>query len=450
MEALAFRHVEFTYPNTDKKALDDVSFAVRPSEFIVICGKSGCGKSTLLRHMKKNMMPYGDRQGEILYEGHDLAELDNRVSAAEIGFVQQNPENQIVTDKVWHELSFGLESLGISNQEIRRRVAEMASFFGIQSWFRRDVYELSGGQKQLLNLASIMAMQPKVLVLDEPTSQLDPIAATEFLETLAKINRELGTTIILSEHRLEEVFPMADRVMVMEEGKVTAFDTIDVVGRFLSGQGERHPLFLGLPAPMKIYAEVKPEGPCPVTVREGRLWLNGLLPGGAREREPAPPPPRPPRNPKDPPLLELTDVWFRYEKAGADILTIHVEADTAENTRKALEIIQGCGVTPAISIKPKTPAESVLPFLDLCGLILVMTVEPGFGGQSFLHSTMPKLHQLRQWIDEQNPACELEVDGGVNVETAKICRDNGANVLVAGSAYFKAADPAAFVRAVKA
>ena len=221
MEALAFRHVEFTYPNTDKKALDDVSFAVRPSEFIVICGKSGCGKSTLLRHMKKNMMPYGDRQGEILYEGHDLAELDNRVSAAEIGFVQQNPENQIVTDKVWHELSFGLESLGISNQEIRRRVAEMASFFGIQSWFRRDVYELSGGQKQLLNLASIMAMQPKVLVLDEPTSQLDPIAATEFLETLAKINRELGTTIILSEHRLEEVFPMADRVMVMEEGNTS-------------------------------------------------------------------------------------------------------------------------------------------------------------------------------------------------------------------------------------
>ena len=263
MEALAFRHVEFTYPNTDKKALDDVSFAVRTSEFIVICGKSGCGKSTLLRHMKKNMMPYGDRQGEILYEGHDLAELDNRVSAAEIGFVQQNPENQIVTDKVWHELSFGLESLGVSNQEIRRRVAEMASFFGIQSWFRRDVYELSGGQKQLLNLASIMAMQPKVLVLDEPTSQLDPIAATEFLETLAKINRELGTTIILSEHRLEEVFPMADRVMVMEEGKVTAFDTIDVVGRFLSGQGERHPLFFGASGPYENLCGGEARGPLP-------------------------------------------------------------------------------------------------------------------------------------------------------------------------------------------
>ena len=137
-------------------------------------------------------------------------------------------------------------------------------------------------------------------------------------------------------------------------------------------------------------------------------------------------------------------------KAGSSILTLHVEADTQENTLEALRRIRENGVRAAISVKPNTPAEAVLPFLPLCDLILVMTVEPGFGGQSFLHSTMPKLHQIRQWIDEQNPACELEVDGGVNVETAKICRDNGANVLVAGSAYFKAADPAAFVRAVKA
>ena len=137
-------------------------------------------------------------------------------------------------------------------------------------------------------------------------------------------------------------------------------------------------------------------------------------------------------------------------KAGSSILTLHVEADTQENTLEALRRIRENSVRAAISVKPNTPAEAVLPFLPLCDLILVMTVEPGFGGQSFLHSTMPKLHQIRQWIDEQNPACELEVDGGVNVETAKICRDNGANVLVAGSAYFKAADPAAFVRAVKA
>ena len=139
----------------------------------------------------------------------------------------------------------------------------------------------------------------------------------------------------------------------------------------------------------------------------------------------------------------------QFCKAGADILTIHVEADTVENTRKALEIIQGCGVTPAISIKPKTPAESVLPLLDLCGLILVMTVEPGFGGQSFMADLMPKLQTVRSYIDEKNPTCELEVDGGINPETAKVCIAHGANVLVAGSAYFKSADKAAFVRSIK-
>lgn len=136
-------------------------------------------------------------------------------------------------------------------------------------------------------------------------------------------------------------------------------------------------------------------------------------------------------------------------KAGADILTVHVEADTEENTRKALEMIRRNGVRPAICVKPKTPAEAVLPFIDLCSLILVMTVEPGFGGQSFMEDMMPKLKKIREYISEKNPSCELEVDGGVNEKTAMICRQNGADVLVAGSAYFKAEDAAAFVRAVK-
>ena len=148
----------------------------------------------------------------------------------------------------------------------------------------------------------------------------------------------------------------------------------------------------------------------------------------------------------DRPLRYVDD----FCKAGADILTVHVEADTEENTRRALERIRENGVKAAISVKPKTPASAVLPFLELCDLILVMTVEPGFGGQSFMANMMPKLKTIRGWIDEKNPACELEVDGGVNVETGRVCRENGANVLVAGSAYFKAEDPAAFVRAAKA
>ena len=137
-------------------------------------------------------------------------------------------------------------------------------------------------------------------------------------------------------------------------------------------------------------------------------------------------------------------------KAGSDILTIHVEADTEENTLAALKRIRALGVKPAISVKPKTPAEAVLPYLPYCDLILVMTVEPGFGGQAFMEDMMPKLKQIRTYIDAQNPTCELEVDGGINEKTALICRENGANVLVAGSAYFKSADPAAFVKGVTA
>lgn len=148
----------------------------------------------------------------------------------------------------------------------------------------------------------------------------------------------------------------------------------------------------------------------------------------------------------DRPLRYVDD----FCKAGSDLLTVHVEADTQENTLAALKRIRENGVRAAISVKPKTPAEAVLPFLPYCDLILVMTVEPGFGGQSFMQDMMPKLKTIRGYIDAQNPGCELEVDGGVNAETARICRENGANVLVTGSAYFKAADPAAFVRAVKA
>ena len=143
MAIIETRKLTFTYALQNKKALDDISLNINESEFVVLCGKSGCGKSTLLRHLKKNMMPYGNREGEIVYIGEKLEELDDRRSASEIGFVQQNPDNQLVTDKVWHELAFGLESLGLDNKVIRTRVAEMASFFDIQTWFRKDVTELS-------------------------------------------------------------------------------------------------------------------------------------------------------------------------------------------------------------------------------------------------------------------------------------------------------------------
>jgi len=147
----------------------------------------------------------------------------------------------------------------------------------------------------------------------------------------------------------------------------------------------------------------------------------------------------------DRPLRYVED----FCRAGADILTVHVESDLPANIRAALEKTRALGVRAGLSVKPNTRAEAVLPFLELCDLILVMTVEPGFGGQSFMADMMPKLRTVRGWIDQKNPGCELEVDGGVNEKTGRLCVENGANVLVAGSAWFKSADPAAFARALK-
>ena len=190
MAYIEIKDLSFTYPTADEAALDRVSLTVEQGQYITVCGKSGSGKTTLLRHLKGVLAPHGKRSGTILFEGKPLEDMDLRSQAQKIGYVMQNPDHQIVTDQVWHELAFGLESLGIDQKTIRLRVAEMASYFGIQAWFHRDVAELSGGQKQLLNLASVMAMQPEVLILDEPTSQLDPIAASDFLNTVRKINLE--------------------------------------------------------------------------------------------------------------------------------------------------------------------------------------------------------------------------------------------------------------------
>ncbi len=319
MERFTIRGLTFTYPNESQKALDDLNFGVGDGEFIVIAGPSGCGKSTLLRHLKTVLAPHGKVSGEILFEGRALAEIGQREQSERIGFVMQNPDNQLVTDKVWHELAFGLESLGYDTPTIRGRVAEMANFFGIQTWFYKDVSELSGGQKQLLNLASIMVMQPAVLILDEPTSQLDPIAAADFLATLGKINRELGTAVIITEHRLEEVLPLCDRVLVMDEGKILCEGTAREVGERLKNC--RHGMFLSMPAPMRIYAAVPNGLECPVTVRDGRLWLSELAEEGVLRRTPPyEETEEDPGQSEEAPALELNDVWFKYGKDLPDVL----------------------------------------------------------------------------------------------------------------------------------
>ena len=219
VEKIKIKNLIFSYPNSEKKALDDINLTVNQGEFVTICGKSGCGKSTLLRHLKPILTPHGKTSGEIYFDGKSIYDLSDREQAENIGFVMQNPDNQIVTDKVWHELVFGLESLGINSAEIRSKAAEMASFFGIQNWFYENVANLSGGQKQILNLASVMIMNPTLLLLDEPSSQLDPISAHDFFTMLERINTELGVTIILSEHNLSEVFPLSDRSWLRQNNR---------------------------------------------------------------------------------------------------------------------------------------------------------------------------------------------------------------------------------------
>ena len=315
MQTFTITDLSFTYPTESVRALQNVSLSIEAGSFTVLCGRSGCGKSTLLRQLKPILQPHGTQTGEILFEGKPLSSLSQRTQSARIGFVLQNLDAQLVTDKVWHELAFGLESLGLSTPVIRRRVAEIASFFGIQNWFYKPVCELSGGQKQLVNLASVMALEPSVLLLDEPTSQLDPIAATDFLSTLGRINRELGTTIILSEHRLEDALALSTNVVFLERGRILDTGTASEVGSRLKAAGSD--MFSAMPVPMRIYAGVPNDLPCPVTVAQGRQWLEAFS-----ETHPlCPVPPAAPSEKREgPAAVELDEAFFRYDKQSPDVV----------------------------------------------------------------------------------------------------------------------------------
>ncbi|MBE6986929.1 MAG: ATP-binding cassette domain-containing protein [Ruminococcaceae bacterium] len=316
MAHFQIRDLCFSYPASQgKPSLENINLSIEKGEYIVLCGKSGSGKTTLLRHLKTVLTPHGKRTGQILFNGTPIDQVSLHDQAAKVGYVMQDPDDQIVTDKVWHELAFGLESLGVDQKTMRARVSEMACYFGIAHWFHRDVAELSGGQKQLLNLASIMAMQPEVLILDEPTSQLDPIAASDFLNTVRKINLELGTTVIITEHRLEDIFPYADRAIVMDGGRVIADDMPRNIGKLLYEQ--KNHMFAAMPTPVRIFYGAKGEGDCPLTVREGRTWLSRKFSGmpGINCISDAPMEEKVPD-----PALSLKDLWFRYEKDGLDVL----------------------------------------------------------------------------------------------------------------------------------
>lgn len=313
MEAFAIDGLSFAYPGAAAQALDGVSLTVRTGEFLVLCGASGSGKTTLLRLLKPALAPHGAKSGTISFFGEPVDAADFRRQSAEIGFVRQSPEDQLVADRVWHELAFGLENLGCDTPTIRRRVAETAAFFGIEPWFRKNVNELSGGQKQLLALASVMVLRPRVLLLDEPTAQLDPIAASEFLHTLARVRRELGVTVVLSEHRLEEAAALCDRVAVLERGKLVCVGTPRETGAALKAQSSA--TFLSMPAAMRLWAGVESGEPCPLTVPEGQAFLADYAASHALRS--LPPERRPEAGEQ---ALCASELWFRYERDSEDVL----------------------------------------------------------------------------------------------------------------------------------
>lgn len=316
MEVLTLKNLSFQYPEAADAAVKDVSFSVGKGEFIVLCGATGSGKSTLMRLLKRELIPLGQMRGEIAFDGTAQKDLSDRDAAEQIAYVMQHPEQQIVTDKVWHELAFGLENLGYSRQAISSRVAEMACYFGIENWFDRAVDTLSGGQKQLLNLASVMTMHPKILLLDEPTAQLDPIAASNFIRTLYKLNRELSLTVIIAEHRLEELLTLCDRVLVMDGGRLVADTHPRGLAHHLPSDA---PLLAAMPGAVRVFRALEAADAardCPLDEREGRAYLERNYRNDCRSLPHEPKRTEPERGC----ALELKEAFFRYERNTPDVL----------------------------------------------------------------------------------------------------------------------------------
>lgn len=291
---IQIRDLTFAYAAGDEPVLSDINIDIGSGEFVIIMGSSGSGKTTLLKMLKRNMIPAGRYSGRVYIYGKEADKLTDRENAAGIGYVSQDPDNQIVTDKVWHELAFGLENLGMDNVTIRKKVAEMSEYFGITGWYDREVSKLSGGQKQILNLASVMVMQPGILFLDEPTANLDPLAAIRFLDVVKRINQELGVTVVMVEHNLEHIYADADRIIAIDKGRVAANSSPKKAAADIIAAGSF--LIEGLPVASRLYSGYNKKNgnsvvsynnvnidsnnkdnhilldEIPLTVKEGRRW----------------------------------------------------------------------------------------------------------------------------------------------------------------------------------
>ena len=284
MALIEFNNFSFAYMNSDGtesqvKSLDNINLEIDYGDFVLLCGPSGCGKTTLLTNLKKELMPAGRRSGEIKFNGTRITDMDEISSACDIGYLFQNPDSQIVTDTVIQEIAFPLENIGLPTEEIRNRISEIVAFFGINDILHKNVNELSGGQKQLVNLCSLLVLRPQVLLLDEPMSQLDPIASYEFLSIVRRLNEEFSITVIMSEHKADSIFPFIDKAVFLKEGKI---EFVDNAHNICSEVIDDEIFENYLPAVTKIYNSLSVRYPSliklntPLSIREGRRCLNTI------------------------------------------------------------------------------------------------------------------------------------------------------------------------------
>ena len=284
MALIEFNDFSFAYLNSDgteseSKSLDNINLEIDYGDFVLLCGPSGCGKTTLLTNLKKELMPAGRRNGEIKFKGVKISELDDISSACDIGYLFQNPDSQIVTDTVIQEIAFPLENIGLPTEEIRNRISEIVAFFGINDILHKNVNELSGGQKQLVNLCSLLVLRPEVLLLDEPMSQLDPIASYEFLSIVRRLNEEFSITVIMSEHKADSIFPFIDKAVFLKDGKIEFVDNAHNICKEVIDDEifENY-----LPVVTKIYNSLSLKYSSlsklntPLSIREGRRCLNTI------------------------------------------------------------------------------------------------------------------------------------------------------------------------------
>ena len=301
--AIEVQGLSFAYPGAEAPVLEGLDWRVPQGAFALLVGGTGSGKSTLLSLLKPEIAPAGERTGDARVLGENVADMDVRASAERVGYVFQDPENQIVCETVWHEMAFGLENLGLARDEMRRRIAETSYFFGLEDWLHRDTDTLSGGRKQLLSLAAVLALRPRVLLLDEPTSQLDPVAEKNFLHALFRVNRELGCTVVVATHQPRPMLEYATCAYRIEGGRVC--EVVD-----LASLGSR----------------------------EGLLALDSCWPAQVAATSAA---------------AAIREGWFRYDRAGGWVLR-GLDASFSAGAVHAVVGGNGCGKSTMLSVLAKT------------------------------------------------------------------------------------------------